>query len=182
MPGSGKRIGIGTVLVWLVAVSAATHALARPLEQHFGTGDSCYGRVYSGDHLEKHKTQKVTGLRFDHFPTTFGTYDENNKIAFDPVRAEVYFTVSATFRGSAKQYANSGICTPQGPGYRCQIECDGGGFSLRHKSAGSILLINESGFSISGCDAETHRWLDPEPDDKVFRLDRLAPTACTPPR
>lgn len=181
MPGPWARFGLGIVLVW-AAVATATQSLARPLERHFGAGDSCYERVYSREHLEKHKTQKVTSIRFDHFPTTFGTYDQNNRIAFDPVGAEVYFTISARFRDSGKLFTNSGICAPQGQTYRCQIECDGGGFSLKHKSAGSILLINKSGFAISGCDAETHRWLDPEPDDKVFRLDRLAAAACAPPR
>lgn len=181
MPGSWTRIGLGIVLVWMAAVGAATQPHARPLERHFGSGDSCYERVYSSEHLEKHKTQSVTSIRFDHFPTTFGTYDENNRIAFDPGNAEVYFTVSARFRGSGKSFTNSGICTPRGQDYRCQIECDGGGFVLKDKSSGSILLINKSGFAVSGCDAEAHRWLDPEPDDKVFRLDRVAAEACAPP-
>jgi len=181
MPGPWMRIWLGMVFVWGV-IGTATQTLARPLERHFGANDSCYERVYSGAHLAKHKTQRVTSIRFDHFPKTFGTYDQNNRIAFDPVRAEVYFSVSARFRDSGRLFTNSGICTPQGQIYRCQIECDGGGFSLKHKSAGSILLINETGFAISGCDAEVHRWLDPHPDDKVFRLDRVAAEACTPPR
>lgn len=180
MTGTYARCRFNGVLVSLVTACVATQALARPLERHFGSDNSCYGRAYSSDHLEKHTAQQVKSLRFDHFPTTFGTYDENNRIAFDPARAEVYFMVSATFRGSGEQFTNSGTCTPQGQDYRCQIECDGGGFTLKDKSAASVLLINRSGFSVSGCDAEAHRWLEPEPDDKIFRLDRLAAANCQP--
>ncbi len=154
---------------------------ARPLERHFGATDSCYSRAYSKDHLKKHPQQKVAEIRFDHFPTTFGSYDENNRIAFDPKTAEVHFSVSVTFRDSQHRYTNSGLCTPKGDRYQCFIECDGGSFTLKDRSSTSILVVNPTGFAVAGCGAEEFRMLDPEPDDKVFRLDRLTDQYCIAP-
>ena len=153
---------------------------ARPLEQHFDNTNSCYERVYSSDHLSAHVGQRVSEIRFEHFPTTFGAHDKHGKIKFDPINAELYFSISVKFRGSDQTFSDSGICAPEGDRYRCQIECDGGSFYLTDRSDTSLLLINMSGFAVSGCDAENYRILEPEPDDKLFRLDRLPDHACMP--
>lgn len=165
----------------VILIVFTDHAAARPLERHFGATDSCYGRIYSKDHLKKHHQQKVAEIRFDHFPTTFGTYDENNKIAFDPKTAELHFSISVTFRDSRQRYTNGGLCRPKGDQYQCFIECDGGSFMLKDRSEKSVLLVNDDGFAIAGCGAEEFRRLEPEPDDKVFRLDRLADQFCIAP-
>ena len=154
---------------------------SRPLEKHFGPQNSCYQRVYSQDHLSSHPTQRVSQIRIDHFPRTYGMENENGDIRFDPVTAELYFVVSVKFRNSNRVFRDGGFCTPGGQRYRCQIECDGGSFYLKDRDADSILLINDRGFRISGCSEQGYRILDPEPDDAVFRLDRSPDLACRPP-
>ncbi len=176
-----KRAGAILAAPVLLAMLAPDGVSARPLERHFGADNSCYQRVYSRAHLKKQSTQRVAEIRFDHFPTTFGSYDENNQIRFDPTTGAVAFSLDVRFRGSEKRYSSDGTCYPEGKLYRCQVSCDGGSFYLKDRSAKSILLINKTGFSVSGCEAEDFRKVEPEPDDKVFRLDRLKGSACTPP-
>ena len=154
----------------------------RPLERHFGADNSCYERIYTKDHLGQHPDQRVTGIRFDHFPRTYGTEDKNGNIRFDPVSAELYFVISVRFRGSEQVFQDGGFCYPEGQQYRCQIECDGGSFHLNDRDPDSILLINERGFRVSGCGEGKERILDPHPDDGVFRLDRRPNGACNPPK
>lgn len=182
MPSSLKPVIMSLCAAAAFVALPTADAPARPLERHFGAWDSCYARVYSQNHLNKNQGQKVAEIRFDHFPTTFGTYDQNGKISFDPASAEVHFGVSVRFRGDDREYTNGGTCRPDGETYHCYIECDGGSFRLKHRSQTSILLINGSGFAVSGCGSEDYRMLDPEPDDKVFRLDRLNDSACVPPK
>ena len=165
--------------LWLLGLTSVVDA--RPLERHFGAGDSCYGRVYSPKHLKKHPAQKVREIRFDHFPNVYGVYGDDNKIRFDEKSGEVHFTVSVRFTNTSASYSNSGVCTPEGGRYKCYIECDGGWFFLKDRAPKSILLVNEQGFAVAGCGAEDGRLLDPEPDDKVFRLDRLSEDQCVAP-
>ncbi|MHA1189542.1 MAG: hypothetical protein ACTSSQ_03650 [Alphaproteobacteria bacterium] len=165
--------------LWVMLMPDA--ASTRPLERHFDADNSCYQRVYSRAHLKKQSTQRVAEIRFDHFPTTFGAYDENDQINFNSKTGEVYFSLSVKFRGSPNRYGSDGTCYPDGKLYRCQVSCDGGSFFLKDRSAKSILLINKTGFTVSGCEVEDFRQLEPKPDDKIFRLDRLKDSACTPP-
>ena len=168
-------------LILGVLLSLPEPAPARPLDGHFGSGDSCYARVYSEEHLRKNSTQRVTEIRFNHFPTTFGVNDESGAIKFNPATGELFFTISVRFRDSEKLYVDGGSCLPDGDQYRCNIECDGGGFVLKDRTKDTILLVNQSGFSVSGCGGEDYREVQPDPDDKVFRLDRLPNLLCKPP-
>ena len=153
---------------------------ARPLERHFGSEDSCYARTYSDAHLEAHPQQRIREIKFGHFPTTFGTQNDDGTVQFDPATAQLHFLISAKFRDSDLTYTNGGVCNPDGAGYKCSIECDGGSFYLDDRSPDSVRLRNPVGFWIAGCGNAEMRFLDPEPDDKVFRLDRLSQSACRP--
>ena len=154
---------------------------ARPLERHFGSDDSCYGRAYGADHLKKNRNQRVEEMSFHHHPKIIGLDDGNGNIAFDPKTAELFFQLKVKFRDSDQIYSDGGSCTPDGNRYRCYIECDGGGFYLEDRSSDSILLINERGFSVSGCGSEDYREVTPKTQDKVFRLNRLPAAVCLPP-
>jgi|GEM_PF-2206009 len=176
-----KLAGASAVASVLLVIVMPDAASTRPLERHFGADNSCYQRVYSKAHLKKQSTQRVAEIRFDHFPTTFGMYDENDQIRFDPNTGAVFFSMNVRFRDSSERFSNGGTCYPEGRLYRCQVSCDGGSFYLKDRSAKSILLINKTGFAVSECDSENFRVLEPEPDDKIFRLDRLAGRSCTPP-
>lgn len=182
MPQAPPRYKQRLALAAGLAVALGAGALAaRPLEQHFGAANSCYARSYSADHLGAHPDQKVASIRFDHFPTTYGTFDAQGRIAFDPDKPELYFVLTVTFRDKAGQFSNSGFCWPEGDSYHCALECDAGQFFLRDRSAQSILITGGGDLYLSGCDGGNAGVLKREPDDKVFRLDRLADADCQPP-
>lgn len=173
-----KCIGFGIALSALVLVDPAP---ARVLEQHFGPMDSCYERVYSKDHMAKHPKQRVSHIRVEHFPNLFGTHGPDGKVRFDEKTGEVAFGIKVHFRGSSEEFSDGGVCYPKKGYLRCQIECDGGGFEIKHRDANSILIYNTRGFAVSGCGGEERAFISTKSDDKVFRLNRLPASKCVPP-
>lgn len=143
-------------------------AAAAPLSQHFSDDATCYSRTYSAEHLRKNPGQRVSYIRFDHVPGSMG----------DVGPGELAFSVSVRFKDSPETLTNSGLCFPQSKTYRCQLECDGGGFELKDRDQSSLYLLNPSGFIVSGCDGDAYVELVPEPDDKIFRLDRMLSSEC----
>lgn len=150
----------------------------QPLAQHFGEYDSCYARQYSAEHLASHPNQTVAQIEFGHFPTRYKEW------AYDPEEGSIPFIVQVTFRDSDKIYNDFGECRPQADGLRCQIECDGGGFTLTHKDTDSILLHTRdgNGFTVTGCGDEDFRQISTKTDDKVFLLHRLPAAQCKYPQ
>lgn len=176
-----RKFQLITLLLMCVSAGLQSPSNARPLERHFGSDDSCYGRAYGADHLKKNRNQRVEEMSLHHHPRTFGLDDGSGKISFDSKTAELFFQLKVKFRDSDQIYSDSGSCSPDGNRYRCFIECDGGGFYLKDRSSDSILLINERGFSVSGCGSEDYREVTPKTQDKVFRLYRLPAAVCLSP-
>lgn len=143
-------------------------AAAAPLSQHFSDEPTCYSRSYSADHLRKNPAQRVSYIRFDHVPGSMGEVGPG----------ELAFSVSVRFKESPKTLTNSGLCFPLSETYRCQLECDGGGFELKNRDLSSLYLLNPSGFIVSSCGGDDYVELAPKPDDKIFRLNRLPPSEC----
>jgi len=174
-----------SIAVLMAALMPMAPAAARPLERHFGAQDSCYQRTYGNTHLSQHRDQRVTEIRFEHFPNVYGTYDANDNVRFDARTGEVHFVISTKTRDSYRFYSNSGTCRPEGDHYRCYLECDGGWFVLKDNAPKSILIVNEEGFVIDGCEGDGDdvdvRTLKPGRDDKAFRLDRVADDLCVAP-
>ena len=164
-----------------IASACFSNSDARPLERHFGEDNSCYGRVYGSDHLKKNRNQQIEEISFHHYPKTFGLTDQSGKISFNTKTAELFFQLNVKFKDTPQIYSDGGSCTPDGNRYRCFIECDGGGFYLEDRSSDSLLLINERGFSVSGCGSDDYREVTPATQDKVFRLNRLPEAVCLPP-
>lgn len=177
---SFKFLAIACVSICAMCATIPTSS-ARPLERHFGPDDSCYGRVYGSDHLKKNRNQRVEEISFHHYPKSFGVHDASGNIAFNSKSAELFFQLNVKFRDSSQIYSDGGSCTPDGNRYKCFIECDGGGFYLEDRSSDSLLLINETGFSVSGCGSDDSREITPKTQDKVFRLNRLPGAVCVPP-
>ena len=165
----------------LLMVSLLAGAGDLPGGFHFDQ-PSCFERVYSTKHLKAHPLQRVEMIRFEHFPKIWGLLSDNNEVDPRLSPKEVYFRVLVKFRDAAKTLDNSGTCTKQGSFIQCYIECDGGGFQLVRKKKNSILIRNQ-GFAVSGCDGEVDsgRRVEPEPDDKAFRLYLLPQSQCKEP-
>ncbi|MCC2111979.1 MAG: hypothetical protein KDJ16_08100 [Hyphomicrobiales bacterium] len=170
---------VSALVAGLALVSPAT---ALVLEDEFGNFDACYERAYEIGHLTAHPDQKVARMRLEHFPARFGAIGDDGKIRYEP--ENLYLRIEVVLRDSWRQYENFALCERKADKIDCYIECDGGGFSITAGRSGSILLHNR-GIAIIGCDSpdemaeENVTYLEPEPDDKVFRLDRAR--RCTPP-
>ncbi len=176
-----RRCGLGFMFLLMSFVITQT-ATARSLVQHFGANNSCYERQYTGKHLAKNPRQTVSFIRFNHFPNHFGVHGAEGKIGFDEKTGMVAFAISMRFRGSNKTYKDAGECLPRGKRLKCQIECDGGGFEIKHRDANSILILNKTGFAVSGCGEADYGEVTTKTDDKAFLLHRLPASQCKPPK
>lgn len=147
------------------------------LNQHFGDGDSCYAREYTTEHLVKNPEQTVSFIKFGSFPSWFD--------ARGIIRSEdsVPFSIEVNFKNDRRNYVNGGECRTQGDDLKCQIDCDGGGFILKHKDAASILLYTrpDQGFAVAGCDGNDYRSVTDKTDDKIFLLHRMPAEQCISP-
>ena len=170
---------VATLLFTLTAQSAG-------LERYF-TGDrnSCYQRVYTPAHLKKHPNQTVRSITFKHFPKLWGETGPDGKVQFNEKRRDVYFSIAASFRGSAQKFEESGMCNDNDGVLVCGIECDGGGFSLQARKDGRLLLKTGSyGFRVVGAGGgcgeggDNSRHITRKTDDRVFLLSRLSDLSC----
>lgn len=173
-----NKIFLAFTILIAAAFTSQIVAAETALTQHFNEDDSCYARQYSADHLNKNPNQTVSFLQFGHFPSQYKNWN------YTPDEGNIPFNIIANFVGDAREYTNSGECRPENGTLNCQIECDGGGFILKHKDDGSILLYTRpgNGFVVSGCDAGDFRKITDKTDDKVFLLHRTADAQCSAPQ
>lgn len=159
-----------------LCVTQATIA-KQALTQHFGDKKTCYARQYSDAHLAKNPRQTVSYLYVGHYPNQF----ESSK--YNPEDGNVYLEVKARFKDDNAEYINGGNCRPENGILDCQIDCDGGGFKLVHKSQNSILLYTRPvrGFVVQACGAGLIRQVTDQTDDKIFLLKRLPDSQCIVP-
>ena len=127
--------------------------------------ESCWTRAYSAEHLAGHPGQQVTTMQLELEPpapdgVAFGTLT----IGLRPGAA------------GATNYAATIICeAPTGDQRDCGVACDGGLFTLSHRSSdGSALLSNTmGGLSFLDCgaaDTADSYWLRSDPEHRRFRL------------
>ena len=158
----------------------STPALADTLENFLPPKEgatACFRRIYDAGHLEKHKDQTVTEIRFRIAYAVF--WDEEYG-----EQARYYaFQLLAKRRGDDRELKTSGTCSKNSEGrIFCGVECDGGGLYFEPRSAQSIVLeFGDSDgilMSASCSEDENTEVLRPGKDDKSFRLDRLPSTHC----
>jgi len=166
----GFRLACMAFLTTTAIVLIAAHARASSLDDHLAHGNACFARSYSTGHLAKHTGQRVAEIRFDSIKISDA----------GPVGSDIEFRITVRYRNSDRYHSNVGVCFPVDSRYRCQLECDGGRFFLKGRDNKSLLLQNDRGFVITDCGGNDYAVLEPEPDDKFFRLDRLAGHLCTP--
>jgi len=150
--------------------------------------DTCFERVYSNKHLRKHPRQRVAMIRFNHYPKLFGLIGKDDIVDPRLSPGVVYFQIQVRFRGAKRTGSNSGTCEVRRGKLICQIECDGGSFQIIRESTDSLLIRNDR-FAVTGCengeetceDGYFSHWVEPEPDDKAFRLKRLPHNRCIAP-
>ena len=146
--------------------------------------EACFGRVYDRAHLAARPNQRVTSVHiFRHLGERpeaenwrANSRDEEIKRFRETGYAEVQAFV--TFRNRTGYFHNWLVCAKEAKeGTHCSVECDGGSFDLKRESAGTVLL-NNNGFSLSGCGEDDEVYFSPGRDDKVFRLEAKALAIC----
>lgn len=190
-PGTALLAGAA---VFMAAIGPAS-AEGVPLERHFdGEHDACFGRIYTPEHLAAHPKQRVSELRFEHFPKVWGYLNEKGEVEFDRKNWSIAYRLTLRLRQSGqKLYETGGTCQPGEGRLNCYVDCDGGGFELVDGGEDSILLKPmEQGFAIFSCGEAGEEdltanadafagMLTPGEDDKAFRLTRLPKDQCVPP-
>lgn len=159
-------------LAWLcIAAVAAATGTARAADDIALDLPACYERVYDARHLAAHPAQHVSAMRIRFFRR--------------PDADTVSAIMNLRFREGSRRYREPGvtyiaglICMREGNGVRCGVECDGGGVALRFtgRRPGEIRLDASEGFVMSGScpDESRHERFNPQPDDRVFLLRRIA--------
>ena len=146
--------------------------------------EACFGRVYDRAHLAARPNQRVTSVHiFRHLGERpeaenwrANSRDEEIKRFRETGYAEVQAFV--TFRNRTGYFHNWLVCAKEAKeGTHCFVECDGGAFNLKRESTGTVLL-NNNGFSLSGCGEDDEVYFSPGRDDKVFRLEAKALAIC----
>jgi hypothetical protein len=120
--------------------------------------------------MAKHKGQTITSIKL--------LLKDMRKVenAGSPMDAQV----DVTLRGQGKiKWGDGGLCRSKFGVWRCDIECDGGGFELAIDNSG-LTFINTRGFRITkdgGCGEETD-YVEAKPGNRMFRLSEDKLSAC----
>ena len=106
---------------------AAPAAVAPTLFDDLTRAGACYARTYDSAHLTAHPRQTVT-----HF------FVGEAGPGWRPTQSPQHFNVAFGFHivGHSDTYAGVGICAPNGETVACDIEADGGSFTIARNSDG----------------------------------------------
>jgi hypothetical protein len=172
------------------AMTAAAHAEsggADDLVKRMFAGDTgkaklyaCFVRRYDAAHLKQHPQQKVSAMKL---LVTAAPAPEDTKLAYS-------FRLGVTFRDRSGNFESMGDCAHYHPedaqssttAFGCGVDCDGGGLGadLADDNA-SIVVTLDHGIRIwknKKFEEDGATELTAGTDDKVFRLDRAALSAC----
>lgn len=153
----------------------------QPLDYHFGSYRSCFGRVYTAEHLKKNPKQKVAEIALSHFPNRQELLGMDSPFQPYPDTPKLVLRVSVLMRGVAPYepdavWSEAATCDPAGNRLHCRIECDAGDFFVEEKRDG-IVITGGSDLYFTQCDAG-ERVLERQPDDMTFVLSRLPASHC----
>lgn len=139
-------------------------------------GAPCYFRVYDADHMTAHPHQTVTGIYVDYHPGEDASWSAKSfelAFAFRLKRSEEWF------EGNAE-------CKQRGSSFACDLEGDGGSFTLTPGKPGGLQLavVNRGGtdkkadqINLEGTNSFAG-FGKPGGDDLVFVLPRIDRSAC----
>jgi hypothetical protein len=128
----------------------------------------CFVRIYTGTHLANHPDQIVTVV----------------KLSIKKVARRVYydydFTLQMKLRGRTKILETAGYCKNEGPGIKCQVECDGGGIYVAPHAGHAMMFLDRIRMSVCGKDyvLDGGEDISGGKDDRKFLLDRVDGALC----
>ena len=143
----------------------ATPAFAQsPRDAIFPSDASCYLRHYSAGHLASHPQQNVAEIALGPEPATFDA----------PVLG---LRLALYRRGSNTRYEGRAACENTGGALSCQLEGDGGWFTLWPKADGTLRLeVGRGGLIFEAADFLEVSGISG--DDRVFVLPRVPADSC----
>lgn len=144
----------------------ATTIYATPVLANPDNISGCFARRYDVAHLGKHPNQLVTGVVLWLHSTM-----PNEQLN----AASARFQISMTNRGNENLFAQEGDLSWNDTGYKGQVECDGGGFTLSH----NIMDISENGIRMEDCGGDKPNTFSLGSDDKSFSLMSVPLSVCT---
>lgn len=155
-----QRVVFATLLSCMIASTA--WAKEKPY--------ACYINTYNKKHMAKNKGQTVTAIKVTLMDVS----------AIENPGADMWADFELTLRSGGKtKWGDTALCNGKNGHWKCQIECDGGGFEL-DEDANGITLSNSRGFRVAsdgGCgDATTY--VDAQPGNRLFRLSKAKLSAC----
>ncbi|WP_157738836.1 hypothetical protein [Labrenzia sp. VG12] len=144
-----RRITAPLVLGLVMTGSAA----GAPLEAYFASTDSCYGRSYSTEHLERHRGQQVIDFAISHFPNRQELLGMDSPFQPYPDTPKLVLRLDVWLRGQDRSWQDHAICEASGEALTCAIECDGGSFQIHERSDDRLLVKPDKDLFFAQCDA-----------------------------
>lgn len=120
-----------------VILIAATAQAKAPREALFGPEGACYARSYTITHLASHPAQRVRWIALAPNP------------AESDARQQAV-SLSLRLRGSDEVYASTAYCENQGGDMYCELEGDGGAFSLEPRPDAVLVKVSSLGMAFEG--------------------------------
>lgn len=144
---------------------AAAPAQASTILDLFSRPGACFARTYTPAHLRSHPRQTV---RF--------VYLREPGAEWRPTQTPGHFNLAFGLRlvGHRDTYSGVAICTPNGAGATCDVEGDGGSFTVAR--SGATLRMEVSRLELEGA----HDFTDDiaRGDNRVMLLSRAAASVC----
>ncbi|MCL4068642.1 hypothetical protein M3484_18925 [Pseudomonas sp. GX19020] len=169
------RLLTGLTLAALTASAAVTPAGAR-------IPQGCFARDYTADHLAKTPKQHIAALRISLGPDPWG-----NGFISAIVTGRFSDQGRARSEGFSKHsFRQAAFCGESGGKTTCQVECDGGSFTIR-SARGDSLEIETSSFTLevpdvgdeTGCGGLSDL-VEAGSAKTIYRLTRAPASACPP--
>ncbi len=133
-------------------------------DSHFNQG-SCFLREYGPSHLAKHPEQLVKQILLAPVP-------------LDAPPGVKIFNLMVNLRGSDDYPSAIAYCKAKGKAMTCQIEGDGGSFTLTGQDRNALLLkVAASGLALEGA-RSTVEISGTRGDDRVFLLASVSTAFC----
>ena len=137
----------------------------------------CYTRRYDAAHLRAHPQQQVTALTLI---IRVQQYEDVSRATRPEDKVYFHFALSMQRRHEKRTLSTSGGCFGASGGITCGVDCDGGGMKLEKLPQADALMmrLDDRGIQMySDCDGGGV-WVKPGADDRAFRLEKAAESAC----
>jgi hypothetical protein len=136
---------------------------------------ACFVRLYDGDHLARHRLQKVSAMKL---LVTAEKVPEDEALNYS-------FRLGLKYRNRSGDFDSSGDCGHADGAaaghFGCGVDCDGGGIGVELAKDNKSVLMKVERIRIwrnNRPDEASSQSLVGGADDRVFRLDRAGLNAC----